>query len=259
MSGQGAPLNLDGWSSLLDPSPTNQVRLPVFGSPSMVDFYVDLGGYYPVDTVALINTSLLTAGAQTFSVMGYLDPPLSTMEATLPTAYFSASTLLSGTWRAAVRGQAVVALISSAQYVRYVRITVFTNDPYVDIGTVVVGGAWRPTYNFDQGYMKGRNDLGIRETAAQTGVSFNYHGAKLRVYQFSMSMLSPTDVAGILDQLDTVAGATRDVLFVPDDGLSYSDQARDTIYGSCRPVGESLSSQFFPSLLQRTFKVTERL
>lgn len=250
--GYNAPVNLSGWAPMADPSPSNGVRLTaqayVTTGLFRYVFKIDLGGNVDVDTLALINTSIPTGGRVT-AWLYYDDPDLGS---TFIVGY--ATGALSD--RTKSRNQVVISAASKVA-ARYISVYIDSPDPYIDIGSVVLGSSWQPNYNFDMDYQLGRIDMGTSEYNQVTGKRFAFKGARPRIWMLTLGTLDLTEVETYIDDIDLLVGATGDILFIPEHTDSYDRMSLRSVYGACRLSGEGLSGQFFPNLYRRPMRIQE--
>lgn len=254
-AGHVAPVNETGWLALSDPSPANRARLPsiYYYSAGLYRyrFRMDLGGLVNMDTFALINTTIGVNARVT--VWGYAEDP----DVGSPPVIYSlqASGLVD---RTRSRNQ-VVMTSSGKTAVRYLAIFIDASDAFLEIGAVVVGSSWQPTYNFDMEYQLGRMDMGTREYNQTTGAGFNFTGARPRLWTVTLGALSVDEVESYVDDIDRLCGATGDILFIPEHTDTFDKMSLRSVYGVCRLSGEGLAGQFFPNLYRRPMRIQESL
>lgn len=254
-SGHQPPFNEQGWVALSDPTPSNRLRISsIYVTTAGLyryRFKIDLGSVTPIDTIAMINTTF-TAGSSV-SAYGYVDDP---EVGSPPTAFV----LNTGTLVDRVRSNNQVVISSASKIpIRYVNMYIDFTDAFGEIGTMVVGNSWQPTYNFDMEYQVGRVDLGTREFNQTTGAAFNFNGAKPRLWTVTLGSLSVDEVETYVDDIDRLLGSTGDVLFIPEHTDTFNKMSLRSVYGACRLSGEGLAGQFFPNLYRRPMRIQESL
>ncbi len=252
-TGYSMPVNEYGFDAFLDPSPSHQMVVNAqFATASFLrryQFAVDLGQAAMIDTFALINTNI-TEGSKV-TLWCYLDDPAAGGTTVAQMAFTVGD-------RTRTRNQVVMDLTNKVE-MRYMRFFIDNVDTYISIGNVVIGSSWVPTYNFDVQYNTGRLDSGQREVNPTTGAAFNFPGARPRLLTLSLGTLSQTEVETYVDDLDRLAGATGDILFIPDGDDSFQQMSLRAIYGACRLSGEGLAAHFFPNIYRRPFRIQETM
>lgn len=254
-AGHTAPFNEFSWLALNDPTPANRLRTSaVFVSGTGLyryRFKVDLGAVVEIDTIALINTTL-TAGNGVTAWCYVDDPDVGSPPVAMA---LQATTLID---RSRSNNQVVMSATSKVA-IRYVNLFIDLSDAYLELGTLVIGSSWQPTYNFDMEYQLGRLDMGSREYNQTTGTAFNFTGARPRIWTITLGALSVDEVESYVDDIDRLLGATGDILFIPEHTDTFNKMSLRSVYGACRLSGEGLAGQFFPNLYRRPMRIQESL
>lgn len=238
-------------ANLSDPQPRVRTRWPTGAG---VKLWYDLGATTTLSCVALISTTLGTAGGTTL-VRARLSDDAGFATATWDTGAIDPET------DDASNGNVVLVNATSAAG-RYLFIELEDADAgLIDIGRIVAGPLWRPTYAPSYGMREGRMILDRRDRNPFTAVEFPVAAVvNPRQALFDLPYIARTEaVSEWRTMLDTL-GATGDVLWIPEDTLSQAELNRRSIWGGANAPGES-------SLLQRagflhhtrSFALTERV
>lgn len=238
-------------SNLSDPQPRVRTR---WSPGSGVALWCDLGSSQTVSCCAFIATTLGTAGGTTLVRVRVSDDP------GFATATWDTGAIDPETDDAA--GGNVVLVTATPASGRYMYIEMEDAAAgLIDVGRIVAGPLWRPTYSFSYGAREGRMILDRRDRNATTGAEFPVAAVvNPRQALFDLPYVAPADAVtewrGMLDTL----GAVGDVLWIPDDGLSQSELNRRSIWGAAMAPGESALLQRAGFLHHtRSFALTERV
>lgn len=119
-----------------------------------------------------------------------------------------------------------VYVLATSLSARYVRLTI--NAPslvgtpgYIQAGRLWVGAAWQPGRNFGYGWGQNWTDGSQIDTAPRSGAEYVNLGPKRRFVSFSFDGLTEAEARTYAREMDRVAGASGQVLFVPDPASAY--------------------------------------
>jgi hypothetical protein len=236
-------------SNILDPQP----RLRARWVPATAAVYVDLGASYEIACVALISTTFgLAGGSPTVQVLVSED------------AGFGAPTWDTGaldpTTSAAAGGNVVLVHPTSVTG-RFLLITMAdAAAASLDVGRIVAGPLWRPTYGASYGMAEGRMVLDRRDTNGFTGAQFPVPAVlNPRMVEFTLGAVTPAEAIGEWRTMLATLGGTGDALWIPDDGLSLSEMNLRSIWGGIAEPGSSATiTRANFRLHQRGFRIVER-
>jgi len=215
-------------SCLLDPQPSNRARWAGGAATVLIDF----GGPRPIDGVAALSTTLGVWGS-----LSVVRLRLSTVDATGEAGDAWDTGTVPTETNTDNLGNLVLVRAAGPVTARYLLLQVIDGSaPLIDIGLVVAGALWRMSQAPSYGYAEGRMALDTRATNGFTGAQFPVP-ARLnpRAMLWKNDMLSRAEGTGALRALTARVGAARDVLWVPDTGLSQAELNARSLWG---PVGK---------------------
>ena len=205
-----------GVANLLSRSPKEVWIDSAVGSAATID--IDLGAATSIDTVYLGYVSPPVAGAVwtiTGGLAGYAETTLKASGALR--AVDSAS-------RAPSRTHAL--WTGNAASVRYIRISVTqpAGNAVLSAGVVMVGAAWRPTFNMEWGAGRRVIDTGSATSLPDGGFA-TVAGARKRAFSFSLGDLSSAEVDALEEMLLDL-GETSPALVVEDSDANTGQRGR---------------------------------
>jgi hypothetical protein len=210
-------------SNVRDVQPRVRAR---WATTTGIQIWCDLGASLEIACVALLSTTLGMAGGSPTVRVRLSD------DAGFGTSAWDTGAVDPATDEYAA-GNVVLVHATSATG-RFLRVDIEdAAADEVDIGRIIAGPLWRPTYSWAYGAEEGRLLLDRRDRNPDTGVEFARPAvANPRTASFSLPYISP-DEARLewRSMLDTI-GAAGDVLWLPDDGLSQAELNRRAIFGS---------------------------
>ncbi|MBR0649499.1 hypothetical protein GXW78_07500 [Roseomonas terrae] len=237
-------------SNLQDPQP--RVRTRFMGSSAAILF--DLGASRPLDCVAPLSGTL-TASA--------------TIRVRLSTADITGAA--GDAWDSGVgpaatgdeaNGNVVVVRAAGPATGRYLLVEVTDAAlSEIDIGLVVAGALWRMTRAQSWGYQEDRMILDRRDRNGYTGAEFPAPAlSNPRFAAFETRYLGVSEIATQYRAMVRRNGAVRDVLWVPDTGLSRVEMNLRSIWGAVVQPGQAdgMTRTAFPGW-SRSWRVVERL
>lgn len=233
-------------SRLVDPQPRHRAR---WVAPTTAFVSFDLGQPQQLGAFALVSTNLTAASVARFRC--------SLVDGLGTEVYLSPNVagLTAPEWNGAV-----VHVPPAPVTARYVGFRI--DDPtlaWIDVGRFVAGPLWRTAKAWQYGAQLGRLDLSVREQNPTTGAEFGRAGPRPRAMLFTLPALTAAEAEGDLEAMDRTVGAAGDVLWIPDVTRTAAALAQTAIWGSFRPVGESLATRANFVQLGRAFRLVERL
>jgi hypothetical protein len=183
---------------------------------------------------------------------------MSLSDATVTGSLLYDSGTLSGVTQDYYRGNVIMPL-SAAVTVRYIRWDITQANSPIDIGLAPCGLLFRPTHNFTYGIQELRIDLTERETNPDTGAEFGVQQPTKRGRFFTLPNLTQTEARGSVDEMDRLAGAAGDILWIEDIDATPITRAQNAIWGGFRTASDNSAARKFANLYAREFKMVERL
>ena len=246
-------------SNLLDPQPRTRCRL--VGESSSGGFYghiiVDLLAQVAVDCVAWIST---TMDSDASGVV--VRARLATADTTGVAGDAWDSGLVSASTSQAANGNVVLIRSAGTATGRYLLMEIAAHaGQLIDIGRIVAGSLWRPTYSHAYGIEEGRLILDRRDRNALTGAEFPVASIRNpRTASFILPSLSSAEAKGAHRDLLWNLGASGEGLWVPDLALSQSEINARSIWGSFAVPGEAAATASRSvHAYSRSFRLTERV
>ena len=237
-------------ANLSDPQPRVRTRWP---GGAGVSVWFDMGASAEIACVALISTTLGSAGGTTLVRARLSDDPL------FATAAWDTGVLDPAT-DAYANGNVVLVHPTSASG-RFLLVEMEDAAAgLIDVGRIVAGPLWRCTHSWSLGRQQGRMILDRRDRNPYTGVEFPVRAvANPRQASFTLGtvrLAEETEWRGMLNSIS----AAGDVLWIPDDGLSLAELNQQCIWGAPVQPGESALLQRAGFLHHtRSFTLTERV
>ena len=238
-------------SNVVDPQPRVRAR---WTTTTGIQIWGDFGSSVEISCFALIGTTLgFWGGSTTVRVQISDDPGFAT-------AAWDTGTVSPAT--DAYSNGNVVLVHATRSTGRYLFVEIDDPDAeVVDVGRLMAGPLWRPTYSFAYGMREGRMILDRRDRNPHTGAEFPVAAVyNPRQALFDLPYVSPADAKAEWRTMLDALGAVGDVLWIPDDGLSQAELNRRSIFGSAVAPGESALLQRAGFLHHtRSFALTERV
>jgi hypothetical protein len=231
---------------LIDPQPRHRARVAATAS----NLIIDLGAGTAIDIAALISTTILNGDSVRLR-MSLTDP-------TVTGSLLYDSGTVSGVTQNYYNGNVIMPLSASVT-VRYIRWDITQASSPIDIGLCPCGLLFRPTHNFTWGAQEGRIDPSPRELNADTGAEFAVALPQKRFRYFTLPNLTQSETRATVDEMDRLAGAAGDILFIEDADAAALTRAQNAIWGAFRPATDSGGTRRFANLYGRDFKLVERL
>lgn len=178
----------------------------------------DLGSAQAADLLALAGTNLTTAATGARVRASNLDP---TVTSSLVYDSSADGAVVSIGPDPRYLGDLFV-LFGSQQTARYWRIDVSDATlSAIDIGRLWVGPKFVPSRNVSYGYGFGWGSTGVQQRSVY-GQLHVKRGAQFRVARLALEMLTEAEMAASLAELQRIAGAAGDVLFVENPVATYA-------------------------------------
>lgn len=238
-------------ANLSDPQPRVRTRWP---GGAGVSVWFDMGASAEIACVALISTTLGSAGGTTLVRARLSDDPL------FATAAWDTGVLDPATDTYA-NGNVVLVHPTSASG-RFLLVEMEDAAAgLIDVGRIVAGPLWRLSYGPSYGMAEGRMMLSRRDRNPFTGVEFPVRAvSEPRQATFTVPYVGRTEATTEWREMLATVGVVGDVLWIPDDGLSLAELNQRSIWGAPVQPGESALLQRAGFLHHtRSFTLTERV
>lgn len=234
-------------SNLVDVQPRVRARWESTTATIQCDF----GSSVAISCVALIGTNLTSAADVRWR--------MSDAELMVPATYDSGAQFALTT--AEYNGN-VILLHASSVSGRYMRLDIGQAGlSYIDVGRLVAGPVWRPTYGPAYGMQEGRLMLDRRDSNAFTGAQFPVPAAvNPRAASFTLASVTTAEAVAEYRDMKYAMGAANDALWIPDTSLAPNEMNARAIWGGVARPGEmAMIARNNFALSSRSFTLVERV
>lgn len=239
------PVSSAPLSNLADVQPRMRARWT--GTTATIQ--ADFGATTSLRGMALIGTNLTATATVRWRI--------SNAELMVPTTYDSGT--LDAETDDAANGN-VVHVMGTAASGRYLRVDISSpGADTVDVGRLIAGPLWLPTYSYAYGISEDREIRDRRDVNPFTGAEFAVPAVvNPRRVTFSLPAITRAEAEGEYRSMQRQAGGAGDVLWVPDTALAQDEMNLRAVFGAVNQPGFSPISRANFKLWTRAFSITER-